>query len=210
MSFVAIAVGVGVSAAVGVGSQIYAGNVAAKGAKRAAGTAAAGTQGRIDYLLEQEALPQELREGALARIGGLAGLPGGEGTQADLIERARTSPLYGAITGAREEGEEAILRRAGATGGLRSGNVQEALYDYNVQLENRALLEAYEQEKGVLGGLASLPSQASEIGLAIEGKGATIAAGQTGVARAKVGAITGAGDVLQSGLGSYMKGKGII
>ena len=78
-----------------------------------------------------------------------------------------------------------------------------------MQLENRALLESYEQEKGVLAGLSSLPSQASEIGLAIEGKGATLAAGQTGVAQAKVGAIGGVGDVLQSGIGSFLK-KGII
>ena len=209
MSFVAVAVGIGVSTAVGVGSQIYAGNVAAKGAKRAAATSAAGTQGRIDYLLEQEALPQELRSGALARIGGLAGLPGGEGTQEEAIARAKESPLYGAIMSGREAGEESLLRTAGSIGQLRSGNVKEALYESNIALENKALLESLAQEKQLLSGLASLPSQASEIGLAIEGKGATIAAGQTGVARAKVGAITGVGDVLQSGVGSFLK-EGII
>lgn len=207
MSFVAVAIGGAV--AIGVGSSIYAGSVAAKGAKRAAGTAAAGTQGRIDYLLEQEALPQELREGALARIGGLAGLPGGEGTQEEAIARAKESPLYGAIMSGREAGEESLLRTAGSIGQLRSGNVKEALYESNIALENKALLESLAQEKQLLSGLASLPSQASEIGLAIEGKGATIAAGQTGVAQAKAGTIMGAGNVLQSGVGSFLKG-GII
>ncbi len=108
--------------------------------------------------------------------------------QEGLIERARMSPLYGAIMGTQEAGEEAILRQASVTGGLRSGNVQAALYDQAQQLENRALLEAYGQQRQGLAGLASLPSMAPQIAAGTAGIGQTMAQGRVAQAQADIAA----------------------
>jgi len=102
-----------------------------------------------------------------------------------LIQRSIQSPLYQSIMGGREAGEEAILRSAAATGGLRSGNVQESLYDYNTQLQNQALLEAYNQQLSGLQGLAGLPSNATQIASGISGIGSTLAAGDIAAANAQ-------------------------
>jgi hypothetical protein len=136
----------------------------------------------LEYLKGTEALPQEYREGALTQLAGAYGLRGQDEEQA-IIDRARQSPLYGAIMGGREAGEEAIMRQAGATGGLRSGNVQANLYDYNTQLENKALLQSYNQQIQGLGGLANLPSLAPQIAQGTAGIGQTLAQGEIGAAQ---------------------------
>lgn len=160
----------------------------------------------LDYLKEREAIPQALREEALTGLGGIYGLESGEGSQEELIDRALASPLYRAITGGRAEGEEAILRNAAMTGGLRSGNVQDALYDYNVDLENRALLEAYNQQLQGLSGLANLPSMAREIAAGTSGIGQTLAQGQIGTAQTRAAAenqifedVIGVGKIVAGG-----------
>jgi len=106
----------------------------------AARIAAEQQQKGLDYLIESERLPRQYRESALSGLAGAYGLDGGAGSQQQFIEQAIMSPLYQNLLGGREAGEEAILRSAGMTGGLRSGNVQENLYDYNTQLQNQALL----------------------------------------------------------------------
>ncbi len=78
----------------------------------------------LEYLKQTEALPQQFREGSLKQMAGAYGVEGGTGSQQDLINRAVQSPLYGAIMGGKEAGEESILRNASMTGGMRSGNVQ--------------------------------------------------------------------------------------
>jgi hypothetical protein len=94
--------------------------------------------------------------------------------------------------GARGAGEEAIMRGAGATGGLRSGNVQEALYDYNVGLQNTALTQAYSQQQAEedrslreLRGLAGLETGTGQIAQTIGDIGRTEAMGITGAAQAR-------------------------
>ena len=139
----------------------------------------------LDYLKEREALPQAFREEALTGLGGLVGLEGGTGSQQELIDRAIQSPLYQSIMGGREFGEEAILRSAGATGGLRSGDVSANLYDYNTRLQNQALLESYNQQLQGLQGLAGLPSMAPQIAAGTAGIGQTLAQGQVGAAQAE-------------------------
>lgn len=178
-------------------------------------TAAAQTQAgyereALEYLKEREAIPQQFREAALMGLGGLYGLEGGVGTQQEMIERAMASPLYQSIIGGREAGEKAILRSAGATGGLRSGGVQESLYDYNTQLQNRALLEAYQQQVQGLGGLAQLPSMAPQIAQQTAGIGQTLSQGQIASAQAEqagtqqfMGNIMGLG---QLGIAAYGAG----
>lgn len=150
---------------------------AARAASEGANLAAKGQEEALEYMKEREALPRQFSEAGLTRLAGLYGLPGGEGSQADLIEQAKASPLYGAIMGTRKAGEEAILRGASATGGLRSGNVNRALYDENQRLEERALLESYGQQLGGLTGLAGLPSNANAIAQGIAAPSMTRAQG---------------------------------
>ena len=166
----------------------------------------------LDYLKEREIIPQQFREGAIEKLGGLYGLEGGVGEemagQERLIADALSSPLYGAIMGGQEAGEESILRSASATGGLRSGNVQGALYDYNTQLQNQALLQSYNQQLqqqqntlSGLGGLAQLPSGAGQIAGMTSGIGGTLSAGKTAQAQAlEAGKQQGISNIM--GLGS--------
>lgn len=141
-------------------------------------------QQALDYLMQREELPQELREDSLRQIAGTYGVEGGTGSQQEMIDRAKGSALYSNIMGGQQAGEEAILRNAAATGGLRSGNVQENLYDYNTQLQNQALLQSYNQQMSGLGGLAQLPSLAQPIASATGNIGQTLAQGQIASAQA--------------------------
>ena len=173
-----------------IGDLLFGSDDAARASVQAAGTAAeattagariaAGSQREaLEYLKEREALPRQFSEAGLKGLAGVYGIEGGEGDQQELIDRAISSPLYESILGGREAGEESILRSAAATGGLRSGNVQEALYDYNTRLQNRALLESYNQQITGLQGLAGLLSYAPQIASGMAGIGQTLGLGTT-------------------------------
>ena len=142
----------------------------------------------LDYLKEREELPQQLREGALTQLAGQYGLEGGEGDQQALIDRAIESPIYQAIMGGQKAGEESIMRNASMTGGLRSGNVQHNLYDYNTQLQNNAMLTSYNQQLTGLQGMANLPSNANTIAQGTAGIGQTIGQGIIGAEQSSMGA----------------------
>ena len=153
----------------------------------------------LDYLKQTEALPQAAREAAISRLGGYFGVDmlGEDGEQlavggalpdqAERIALAQQSPYYQQIMGAQKSGEDSILRNAAATGGLRSGNVQNALYDYNTQLQNKALTDSYNQQiqeenrmlQG-LGSLAQLPSLTTGIANQTSQIGQTLSQGQIG------------------------------
>jgi hypothetical protein len=152
----------------------------------------------LDYLKESDALPTEYREAALTQMAQMYGISGTAqeqaGAQQGMIDRAQGSPLYGAMMGGQQAGEESIMRNAAATGGLRSGNTQEALYDYNVQLQQNALAQSYGQQMQGLQGLASQPSLALPIAQSMSGIGATRAGGMMGGAQSQ-----------QAGLGMGMK-----
>jgi hypothetical protein len=160
------------------------GEKAAKATVKGAEISAEAREKALEYLKEREAVPQQFREGALYELGGLYGLEGGTGSQQELINRAIQSPLYQEIMGGRDAGEDAILRNAAATGGLRSGNVNTAMYDYDTRLQNQALLESYNQQLMGLQGLAGLPSMSPQIAETMAGIGDTRALGYTGAANA--------------------------
>jgi hypothetical protein len=229
---------------------------AAKGAQQAATTQAeAGMRGAeisaqsqreaLQYLKQREAIPQQLREQALQRLGGIYGIQGktippitytpstggmfsglrdiagrkGEVPtqeepfgQQQLIQQAMESPLYGAMIGGRKAGEEAIGRHASMTGGLRSGNIQDAFYDYDTQLQNQALLQSYNEQLQGLRGLAGLPSYAPQIasgmagvgqtlGQGVSGAGQTIAQGQVAAGQAQQQGLQGISNIIGSGMG---------
>lgn len=147
----------------------------------AAGEATAATlQGQreqLDYLREINKLPMEYRDKALTQLyGAYAGTPE---EQRVAIERAKESPLYQELIGGREAGEEAIARHAAATGGLRSGNIQGALYDYNTQLQRQALAQAYGDQMQGLKGLAMIPTGEEQIGASMRDIGLTTGLGIT-------------------------------
>lgn len=154
-------------------------------ARDAAATQAAWQKEALKYLKEREEIPQQFREEALKGLGGLYGLPGGTGDQQELVDRAISSPLYKAIMSGQEVGEEAILANAAMTGGFRSGNVQGNLYDYNTRLQNKALLESYNEQLQGLTGLAGLPSNVSQIAGTMTGIGQTLSQGQVAAAQAE-------------------------
>lgn len=192
-----------------------------KAAKGAAQTQAAAQTEALDYLKETEALPQEIREEALTGLRGYYQVPGAPKSQEELITQAKSSPLYGAIMGSREAGEESILRNASATGRLRGGGTMANLSDYNMQLENQALLQGFNQaqsrddyERSMnlsgLSGLANLPSNTNAIAGMTAGIGQTLAQGQTASAQAQqqgnqnmMGNLMGIG---QLGLQAYSAG----
>jgi len=168
------------------------GKTAAKAAGEASEVSAASQEEALQYLRETEALPQELRESALSQLGSIYGLPGfGAGEEGavpgagreEFIAGLRTDPFYSELVGA---GEEAVLRGASATGGLRSGSTSENLARVNQDV----LRGLYQERVGGLTGLANLPSYAPQIAGGIAGVGQTLASG-----------ITAAGQARQSGIG---------
>jgi hypothetical protein len=88
------------------------------------------------------------------------GLRGPEAEQA-AIERIRGGETFQALA---QQGEEALLQRASATGGLRGGNIQGALAQFRPEL----LSSLIEQQYGRLGGLAKI-GQASAAGVGAAG-----------------------------------------
>lgn len=113
------------------------------------------------------------------------GLAGPEAQQA-YVAGQEESPIFQALA---QQGEEAILQQASATGGLRGGNVQGALAQFRPALLNQFL----EQQYSRLGGMTSLGQQsAAGVGTAgMQSAGAIsnlLAQGGAAQAGAKLGA----------------------
>jgi hypothetical protein len=128
---------------------------AARGAQEAAATQAASAEKGIEEQRRQFDMMVELMSPYLA-VGApaltaqqaLIGLQGPEAEQA-AIDRITGGSRFQELT---RQGEEAILSRASATGGLRGGNVQAALGQFRPQLLNQLIEEQYSQ----LGGLTNI------------------------------------------------------
>lgn len=209
-----------VTALVVGGTSLVSSYVQGEGAKSAANTQAGAAQAGIaeqrTAFDKLQALLQPYVDVGAPAITGLkpyaeAGVPAFEQQQALLglrgqeAERAAIERISG---GARfqemaQQGEEALLSRASATGGLRGGNIQGALAQYRPAL----LSSLIEQQYGKLGGLADIGretetnlakiGQASAAGVGAQGvttgtnvsnllgqQGQAIAGGQLGEARA--------------------------
>jgi len=107
------------------------------------------------------------------------GLRGPEAERA-AIERIRGGETFQALT---QQGEEALLQRASATGGLRGGNIQGALAQFRPAL----LSSLIDQQYGRLGGMTALGQQsAAGVGAAGQQTGVNVAnlLGQQGAAQA--------------------------
>jgi len=146
-----------------------AGGLLSSRAQRSAASTAAGAQiqaaelgveeQRRQFDAVQELLQPYVEAGtsALGQQLALAGVAGPEAQQA-AIAALEQGPEFEALT---RQGEEAILQRAAATGGLRGGNVQASLAQFRPQV----LASLIEQQYGRLGGLTAT-GQASAAGQA--------------------------------------------
>lgn len=95
---------------------------------------------------------------ALGAQSDLLGLSGPE-AQAAAMEQIQSSPMF---TGLVEQGENAILQNAAATGGLRGGDTQGALAQYRPQMLNQAIQQRFQNLGGITGqGLAGAQQQAA-------------------------------------------------
>jgi hypothetical protein len=107
------------------------------------------------------------------------GLKGPEAERA-AIDRIKGGETFQALAG---QGEEALLQRASATGGLRGGNIQGALAQFRPAL----LSSLIDQQYGRLGGMTALGQQsAAGVGAAGQQTGVNVAnlLGQQGAAQA--------------------------
>lgn len=147
-------------AAAVVGSAVVGGVVQSKAAKSAA---SAQTQSAEAGIAEQQRQFDAVREllspyveagtGTLGQQLALIGASGPEAQQ-QAISAIEQGPEFEAMT---RQGEEAILQKAAATGGLRGGNVQAALAQFRPQV----LSSLIEQQYGRLGGITSMGQNAA-------------------------------------------------
>lgn len=112
----------------------------------------------------------------------------------EFVAGLQQDPFYEQL---RATGEEAVLRGASATGGLRSGGASEAL-----AAQNQAVLRGLYQERVAgLGGLAGLPSGAQQIGQVMGQIGQTQAAGITAAGQAQQQGLQNIGNIGLGALG---------
>ncbi len=162
---------------------------AAAGAESASRTQAAAAQQGVDEQRRQfDALQKVLEPYVQAGYGGLSGQQdllglNGAGAQGGAIAGIQSGPQFQAL---QQQGENAILQNASATGGLRGGNTQAALAQFRPQL----LSQLIDQQFSRLGGITQIgQNSAAGVGNAglqtgnnvanlLQQKGAATAGGQ--------------------------------
>ena len=125
---------------------------------------------------------------ANAQQGNLVGLNGGAQQQA-AIDALKASPMYSSLF---NNGQNAILANASATGGLRGGNTQRSLYG----LGNDTLAQLIQSQLGNLGGISALGANTAT------GLGALGAANTSSIQGllGSIGANNAAGTLTNAGL----------
>ena len=203
------------------GATLASGYMQSEAAGDAAAIQGQAAQGGIDEQRRQfdaiQKLLQPYSQAGTAALGQQQALLG-MGTpeaQQQAINAIQSGPQFQAL---QQQGENAILQNASATGGLRGGNVQGALAQFRPAL----LSGLIEQQYNRLGGLTSIGQNAAAgVGNAGMSTGANVAnlLGQQGAAAAGAeiaqgkafGAIPGAisgGLGIYSGLGGKFGGPG--
>lgn len=115
---------------------------------------------QFDKLIELMSPYVTAGTGAMTQQQALLGL-GGEQAQKAAIGAIEKSPFFASMA---QQGENALLQQASATGGLRGGNIQGALAQFRPGLLNQMV----QQQMVNLGGLTQL-GQASAAGQAAQG-----------------------------------------
>lgn len=140
------------SGILGLATSIFGSKSQDKAADRATGAQVDATNRGIDVSEKQFAEIQKLLApfvaGGQSGIGGALDLVGLSGPEAEAaaIEQIQGSPTFGALA---QQGEEAILQNASATGGLRGGNVQGALAQFRPGLLNSLINQRFGQQMGI-------------------------------------------------------------
>lgn len=154
------------------GTQLLSGYLQSEAAQEAGGLQSAAALAGIEEQRRQFEKIQETlkpyREAGIVAIGGLApyaeaGAPALEQQQAImglLGPERQQAAIRGISEGAGfqeavRQGEEALLSRASATGGLRGGNIQAALAQFRPELLQRAIEQQYTR----LGGMTDMGRQ---------------------------------------------------
>jgi hypothetical protein len=170
---------VGGSQLVGSSMQADAAGEAARIQAGAAGEGIAEQRRQFDAMRELLKPYTEAGAPALEEQQAFLGLRGPEAERA-AIERISGGERFQELT---RQGEEALLQRASATGGLRGGNIQAALGQFRPQVLNQLIEEQY----GRLGGMTTLGQRsAAGVGAAGMETGTNVAnlLSQQGAARA--------------------------
>jgi len=175
-----------VTALVVGGSQLVGGMIQSSAASDAAGAQTAAAEAGIaeqrrQFDMVRELLKPYVEAGtpALQQQQALIGLQGQEAQQQAISALEQGAGFQARV----RQGEEALLQRASATGGLRGGNIQAALAQFRPQM----LQQEIETQYGRLGGLTSLGQQsAAGVGTAGMQTGARVAGlyGDVGAAQA--------------------------
>lgn len=168
------------------GSQLIGSSMQASAAGDAASIQSGAAQAGIEEQRRQfdalQALLKPYTEAglpALEQQQAFLGLRGPEAERA-AIERISSGERFQELT---RQGEEALLQKASATGGLRGGNIQAALGQFRPQVLNQLIEEQY----GRLGGMTTLGQRsAAGVGAAGMESGVNVAnlLSQQGAARA--------------------------
>lgn len=186
-------------------SGIMGGISANKAAKAQAGAAQAGiAEQRRQFDAMQALLAPYVQagQGALGGMQNLAGLGTPEEQQAAIAALAG-SPEMLAMT---QQGENAMLQNAAATGGLRGGNLQGALAQYRPQVLSQLINQQYNR----LGGIAQM-GQASAAGVGSAGlqTGSNIAQLLQAQGAAQAGGQLASGQAWQSLPNAFMSALGM-
>ena len=131
----------------------------------------------------------------------MAGLNGGD-AQSAAIEAIKNSPQFQALN---QQGQEAILANASATGGLRGGNTQAALAQFSPALLSQLISDQYSR----LGGLTTLgQNSAAGVGSAGMQTGGAIANLLQQQGAAQAGGVLAQGAVPGQAFGTVLQGIG--
>ena len=191
------------------GSSLIGGAMQADAAGDASAAQSASAQAGIDEQRRQFDAIRELLQpytqagvGALGQQGALLGL-NGAGAQQGAYQGIENSPAFKAMM---QQGENAMLQNASATGGLRGGNLQGAMAQFRPQLLAQQIQSQFQN----LGGLTSIGQNAAAgVGNAGMSTGANIAnlMGQQGAAQA--GGALGQASAWGNALGGIGQGVGM-
>lgn len=202
----------GVAAA--AGAAVVGGYMSSQSAKSAANRAASAeeraAQMQIDESSRQFDKIRELLspytqagETALSQQQALLGLSGADAQQA-AINALQQSPQFSSLV---QQGENALLQNASATGGLRGGNTQGALATLRPQMLSALIESQYSK----LGGLTSIGQNAAAgVGNAGMATGSQINQALANMGSAQAGAALAAGKAQSSMYGSLGSAAGML
>ena len=195
----------GITAAVSIGGSALKGKAASKAGKLQVASEQEAIAQQRAAIEEQRLAREEMRTllnpyvsagtPALQAQMAALGLSGPEAQQAYVTQQEQ-SPFFQSLA---QQGEEAILQNASATGGLRGGNVQGALAQFRPALLNQFLEQQYTR----LGDLTKV-GQASAAGVGASGITSATNIGQayTQAGQARAGSIMGQAGAFNQALGT--------